>query len=194
MSGRHFIYYAPTCLLFLLLGSLAVAHDADLHGPYSHRNVPATITKIGSGLMYLEIQGSSAQKLVRRWVSVKKAERMGLHQAKVGDEVIVTLDESNVLLDIHDPSRPIHRHRVLVGNLAYVDSFWEVAEIFTGEGLESFLVDSLTSSKLGSLKEGALVRAELDEANVMVDIHPYHRERERSGISRNTQPRAHSSR
>lgn len=119
---------------------------------------------------------------------------MGLYQAKVGDEVIVTLDESNVLLDIHDPSRPIHRHRVLFGNLAYVDSFWEVVEIFTGEGLESFSVDSLTSSKLGTLKEGALVRAELDEANVMVDIHPYHRQREHSGISRNTRPRAHSSR
>lgn len=194
MSRKHFICYASTCLLFLLLGSSAVAHDADLHGPYSHRNVPATITKIGSGLMYLEIQGSSAPKLSPRWVSVKKAERMGLHQAKVGDEVIVTLDESNVLLDIHDPSRPIHRHRILVGNLAYTDSFWEVVEIFTSEGLESFSVDSLTSSKLGTLKEGALVRAELDEANVMVDIHPYHRQREQSGSSGSTRPRAHSSR
>lgn len=194
MSERHFIYYAPTCLLVLLLGSPAVAHEVDLHGPYSHRNVPATITKIGSGLMSLEIQGSSAQKMSRRWVSVKKAERMGLHQAKVGDEVIVTVDESNVLLDIHDPSRPIHRHRVLVGNLAYTDSFWEVVEIFTSEGLESFSVDSLTSSKLGTLKEGALVRAELDEANVMVDIHPYHWQHEHSGISHNTQTRAHSSR
>jgi len=79
MFGRHFIYYVLGCFLSLLLGSPAVAHDADLHGPYSHRNVPATITKIGSGLMYLEIQGSSAQKLSPRWDSVKKAERMGLH-------------------------------------------------------------------------------------------------------------------
>lgn len=194
MSEKHFICYAPICLVFLLLGSPAIAHDADLSGPYTHRNVPATITKVESGLMYLDIQGSSGKKLSPRWVSVKKAERMGLHQAKVGDEVIVTLDESNVLLDIHDPNRPIHRHRVLVGNLAYADPFWEVVEVYTGGGLESFSVDSLAGSKLNTLKEGALVRAELDEANVVVDIHPYHRQREQSGISRNTQPRAHSSR
>jgi hypothetical protein len=93
----------------------------------------------------------------------------------VGDKVIVTLDESNVLLDIHDPSRPAHGHRILVGNLAYADPVWEVVEIFTSEGLESFSVDPLTSSKLGVLQEGALVRAELDEANVLIDIHPYHR-------------------
>ncbi|NGZ11567.1 MAG: hypothetical protein CV088_19715 [Nitrospira sp. LK70] len=175
MFGKHFISYAPTCLAFLLLASPAIAHDADLGGPYSHRNVPATITKIESGLMFLEMQGASGKKVAPRWVSVKKAERMGLHQAKVGDEVIATLDESNVLLDIHDPNRPIHRHRILVGNLAYADPFWEVVEIFTSEGLESFSVDDLAGSKLGALKEGALVRAELDEANVMVDIHPYHR-------------------
>lgn len=194
MVGKHFISYAPTCLAFLLLGSPAVAHDADLGGPYSHRNVPATITKIEAGLMFLEMEGASGKKVAPRWVSVKKAERMGLHEAKVGDEVIATLDESNVLLDIHDPNRPIHRHRVLVGNLAYADPFWEVVEIFTSEGLESFPVDSLAGSKLGALKEGDLVRAELDEANVMIDIHPYHRQREQSGISHNTQPRAHASR
>ena len=151
MSERHFICYASTCLVFLLLGSPAIAHDADLGGPYTHRNVPSTITKIESGLMYLDIQGSSGKKLSPRWVSIKKAERMGLHQAKVGDEVIVTLDESNVLLDIHDPNRPIHRHRVLVGNLAYADPFWEVVEVYTGEGLESFSVDSLAGSKLNTL-------------------------------------------
>lgn len=177
MSGRHFIYGVPTCLLFLFLGSPAVAHDFDLSGPHSHRNVPATITKIESGLMYFEIRGSSGEKLSPRprWVSVKKAERMGLHQAKVGDEVIVTVDESNVLLDIHNPTGPIHGHRIVVGNLAYADPFWEVVELFTSKGLESFSVDTLAGSKLSGLQEGALVRVELDEANVLIDIHSYHR-------------------
>jgi hypothetical protein len=160
--------------MFLLIGSPAVAHEADLSGPHSHKDVPATITKIKSGLMYFEIRGSSGEKLSLRSVSVKKAERMGLHQLKVGDEVIMTVDESNVLLDIHDPSRPVHGHRILAGNLAYADPFWEVVEIFTSKGLESFSVDPSAGSKLNVLAEGALVRAELDEANVVVDIHPYH--------------------
>ena len=65
-------------------------------------------------------------------------------------------------------------HRILAGNLAYADPFWEVVEIFTSKGLESFSVDPSAGSKLNVLAEGALVRAELDEANVVVDIHPYH--------------------
>ncbi|MDH5700094.1 MAG: hypothetical protein OEZ41_09060 [Nitrospirota bacterium] len=175
MYGRHFVYCALACAMFLLLGSPAVAHESDLGGPHSHHDLPGTISKIESGLMYIKIEGASGEKLRPRPVSVKKAERMGLHKAKVGDKVIVTLDESNVLLDIHDPSRPVHGHRILVGNLAYADPVWEVVEIFTSKGLESFSVDPLTSSKLGVLQEGALVRAELDEANVLIDIHPYHR-------------------
>ena len=174
MPGRHFIF-CTYLLTVLLLGSPAVAHEADLGGPHSHKDLPGTIKKIEAGLMYIEIQGSSGEKFRPRPVSVKKAERMGLHEAKVGDKVIVTLDESNVLLDIHDPNRPIHGHRVLVGNLAYADPVWEVVQIVTSKGLESFSVDPLTSSKLGVLQEGALVRAELDEANVLIDIHPYHR-------------------
>ena len=175
MPRRYFMYCVPTCLLFVLAGSPVVAHDVDLSGPHSHRDVPATITKIESGLMYLKTQGSSGEKASLRPVSIKKAERMGVHQPKVGDEVIVTVDESNVLLDIHDPSRPIHGHRVLVGNLAYADPLWEVVEIRTSEGLKSFSVDALVGSKLSALQEGALVRVELDEANVLIDIHPYHR-------------------
>lgn len=174
MDVRNFTSYVPTCLVLLLLGSPAFAHQADLGGPHTHRDLTAVITKIDSGLMFLEIQGSPGVKLRPRSVSVNKADRMGLHQAKVGDEVSVTVDENNVLLDIHNASGPIHGHRVLVGNLAYADPFWEVVEIFTSEGLESFAVDTLAGSKLSALKEGELVRAELDEANVLIDIHPYH--------------------
>ena len=175
MPRRYFIYCVSACVLFVLAGSPVVAHDVDLGGPHTHRNVSATITKVESGLMYLEIQGPSGEKVSPRSVRVKKAERMGVHQPKVGDEVIVTLDESNALLDIHDPNRPIHGHRIVVGNLAYADPFWEVVEIFTREGLEAFSVDTMAGTKLGALPEGALVRAELDEANVLIDIHPYHR-------------------
>lgn len=160
--------------MVLVLGTPAFAHEADLSGPHTHRNLPGVVTKFASGLMFFEIQGPSGSKVQTRSVSVKKAERMGLHQTKVGDEVIVTVDESNVIIDIHDKSGPLHGHRVLVGQLDYADPFWEVIEIHTSEGVESFAVDPVAVSKIGGLKQGAYVRAELDEANVLIDVHPYH--------------------
>jgi len=174
MDVRQFTYYVPICLMLLLLGSPAFAHEADLSGPHTHKDLRAVITKIDSGLMFLEIQGLPEEKLQPRFVSVGKADRMGLHQAKVGDAVIVTVEEANVIIDIHDASGPIHGHRLVVGNLVYEDQFWEVVQISTSEGLEAFAVDPIARSKLSGLTEGALVRAELDEANVLIDIHPYH--------------------
>ncbi len=79
MHERYFIHCVPACLAFVLVAIPAVAHDAYLSGPYSHKNVSATITKIDSGLMYLDIEGSSGGKVSPRSVSVKKADRMGLH-------------------------------------------------------------------------------------------------------------------
>ncbi len=174
MDVRHFTYYVSTCLVLLLLGSPALAHEADLGGPHTHRDLTAVISKIDSGVMFLEIQGSPGLKLRPRSVSVNKADRMGLHQAKVGDEVSVTVDETNLLLDIHDKSGPIHGHRLIVGTLAYADPFWEVVEVFTSEGLETFAIDPAAGSKLSGLNEGTLVRVELDEANVLIDIHRFH--------------------
>ncbi len=175
MRFSHLKYCLPVsgCVLILLLGLPAYGHEADLAGPHTHRDITAVITKIQSGLMFLELKDVK-RALRPRAVSINKAERMGLHKAKVGDEVLVTVDEGNMLLDVHEKGGPIAGHRLIVGELIYADPFWEVIEVATLQGDESFAVDSAAGSKLSVLKEGALIRAELDEANVVIDIHSFH--------------------
>jgi predicted RNA-binding protein len=41
-------------------------------------------------------------------------------------------------------------------------------------GSESFAVDIMAGSKLSVLSEGKVVRVELDEDNIVIDIHPSH--------------------
>jgi hypothetical protein len=129
-----------------------------------------TVEKIQSGLMFF----NPAAGLQHRAVSVHKAERMGLYEAKEGDEVILVIDESNMLIDLHKKGTQPAGHRLIAGKLTYADPFWEVIEITNAEGKQTFAMDEAAGSKLSVLKEGNLVRAGLNEDNMVVEIHPTH--------------------
>ena len=103
MRLTHLSYCVPVpgCVLILLLGLPAYGHEADLAGPHTHKVLTAVIIKIKAGLMFIQ-PTISKRGLQPRAVSINKAERMGLHKVRVGDEVLVTVDEGNVLLDIHE--------------------------------------------------------------------------------------------
>lgn len=165
-------YYSSvlTCvsILFVVVGTSA--HEADQAGPRTHKELTTVVTSIQSGLIFLQ----PAAGLQNRAISLKKAERMGLENAQVGDKVTVTVDEGNVLLDIHKTGTAPAGHSLITGKLSYADPFWEVVELSTPEGMKSFAVDSLAGSKLSILREGNPVRLELDEDNIVIDIHPSH--------------------
>jgi hypothetical protein len=153
-----------------MFGGPVAAHEADQAGPRTHRELTTSVDRVQSGLIFLK----SAVGLRHRAVSIKKAERMGLVDPKAGDEVTIVVDESNILLDIHKKGVSAAGHRLISGKLSYADPFWEVVELSTPQGKESFAVDSLAGSKLSSLQEGHLIRLELDEDNIVVDIHATH--------------------
>jgi hypothetical protein len=167
---------AFSSLLFLSAAMLpglkmvASAHEADQAGPRTHQELTTVVTKIESGVIFLKpIKG-----LQNRAISLRKAERMGLVNPKAGDEVTVLVDEGNVLLDVHKKGLPPAGHRLLTGKLSYTDPFWEVVELATRDEHQTFGVDSLAASKLSILRAGAPVRLELDEDNMVIDIHPVH--------------------
>jgi len=151
-------------------GGLTVASEAGQAEPSTHQHLTVTVEKIQSGLMFFSQTGG----LEHRTVSVHKAERMGLSQAKKGDEVILVIDENNMLIDLHKKGVPPAGHRLIAGKLTYADPMWEVIEITNAEGKQTFAMGEDASSKLSVMKEGTLVRAELDEDNMVIDIHHAH--------------------
>ena len=160
----------PSAAIVLGLGMIASAHEADQAGPATHKELMTVVTKVESGVIFLK----PTTGLQNRAISLKKAERMGLVDPRVGDEVTVLVDENNVLLDVHKKGMPPAGHRLLTGKLSYTDPFWEVVELATPDDHQTFGVDSLAASKLSILREGAPVRLELDEDNMVIDIHPVH--------------------
>jgi hypothetical protein len=150
---------------FVLAGAVpALSDHSDQIAGIQHRNFEGVVTKIESGILFIKTATST------RTITQRKADRMGLHEAQMGDTVILFINENNVVIDVHKKGGLIHGHGLVTGTLEYVDPMWKEIQVSTPEGMKRFDVDSMTGSKLSVFEEGAPVTLELDEANVMIDI------------------------
>jgi hypothetical protein len=133
----------------------------------AHMALSGQITKIESGILFVK----TPYGLRLRTISPNKADRVGLHDARIGDEVWLLIDSGNVLLDATRPGgEHFANHKVLIGRIHYGDPYWGEIQISTPEGFERFEVDTLVGSKLSVIHEGMPVMIELDADNVMIDI------------------------
>ena len=167
----------PTAALVFLVAMLCVIDtayaqpgesEAAIQGVQGvHYGFNGVISKIHSGMLFV----SPRVGLQARTISPVKADRMGLHQAQVGETVNLLVDSGNVLIDVSRGDRPIPDHRFVMGTLRYTDPYWSEIQLSTPEGPSTFEVDALAGSKLSTIREGIPVLVELDSDNVMIDIH-----------------------
>lgn len=152
-------------------GSQTFAGEADHSKHPTHQYRTVTVEKIQAGLLFLGQQAGVGQ----RTVSVHKAERMGVLQPKKGDEVILEIDENNMLIDLHMKGVPPAGHRLITGKLTYADPMWEVVEISNAEGKHTLAVDGDAGNKVFHfMNDHDLMVAELNEDNMVIDIHHLH--------------------
>jgi hypothetical protein len=152
-----------------ILWPLAPAWADSTDGPMlpAHMVLNGQITKIESGILFVK----TPYGLRLRTISPNKADRVGLHDARIGDEVWLLIDSGNMLLDAtRTGGEQFANHKVLTGRIHYGDPYWEEIQISTPEGFERFEVDTLVGSKLSVIQEGMPVMIELDADNVMIDI------------------------
>ena len=93
-------------------------------------------------------------------------------QLKVGEEVEMMVNENNTVIDVHRKGEKGHSHRFVTGNLTYTSADQKEIKLWTPEGEKTIDVQT-GRSKMSSLKEGAHVTVELNEAGKMIDIHHF---------------------
>jgi hypothetical protein len=87
----------------------------------AHYGFTGVVSKIESGFLFIK----SPHGLQPRTMSPNKADRVGLHEAKIGDEILLLVDSGNVLLDATTPTRmAMFEHRLLTGRIDYADPYW----------------------------------------------------------------------
>jgi len=133
----------------------------------AHYGFSGTISKIQSGVLFVNTDTG----LQPRTISPNKADRVGLHDAKVGDMVNMLVDSGNVLIDVAKTDQFFPDHHFVAGTFHYADPYWGEVQVSTPEGSTHFEVDPMSGSKLSLLQEGTPVTVELDADNVMIDIY-----------------------
>jgi len=164
--SRHIMVLAFVAIMIAPVSTVAVAHaDEMLMG--GHHGLSGVISKIESGVLFVK----TPNNLQPRTISPNKADRVGLHEARAGDALLMLVDSGNILLDVTKAGQPFADHRMIAGTLHYADPYWNEIQISTPEGFERFDVDALAGSKLSIYQEGVPVTVELDADNFMIDIH-----------------------
>jgi hypothetical protein len=106
-----------------------------------------------------------------RFVPMNVRKDKGLPDLKKGDLVEITVNEQNLLVDVHKAGESSH-HRVIQGQLAEpLDTGHDKAVIRTKDGKqESHLVRPVARSKVASMPVGADVTFLIDELDKIVDV------------------------
>jgi hypothetical protein len=106
-----------------------------------------------------------------RFVPMGVRKDKGLAELKKGDLVEITVNDQNLLVDVHLPGEASH-HRVVVGQVAEsMETGHDKALIRTKDGREEFhLVRPVARSKMASMPVGADVIFLIDELDKIVDV------------------------
>jgi hypothetical protein len=106
-----------------------------------------------------------------RFVPMNVRKDKGLPDLQIGDQVEITVNDQNLLVDVHKVGEVSH-HRIVRGQLAVaLATGHETAVIRTPEGKEeSHGIRPVARSKVASLPVGAEVTFLIDELNKIVDV------------------------
>lgn len=126
----------------------------------THMKVSGVVSKVQSGLATVKTS----------WGSMTITSSTGSQKLEVGEEVEMTVNEGNAVIDVHRKGEPAHGHRYISGNLVYVGKMKREIKLWTPEGEKVFPLERL-EVKAGGIEEGAMVTVELNEAGAVVDLH-----------------------
>ena len=106
-----------------------------------------------------------------RYIPMNVRKDKGLPELKVGDLIEITVNDQNLLVDVHKAGEASH-HRVVRGRLAGpLETGHDKAVIRTTEGKEeTHLIRPVAKSKVASIPVGADVTFLIDELDKIVDV------------------------
>lgn len=158
---RKMMILGSMVLSLLMLAPYGFADEGGKHGTQAtHMKVSGVVSKVQSGVTTVKTS----------WGSMTIASATGSQKLEVGEEVEITVNENNAVIDVHRKDEPARAHRYITGNLVYVGKMKKEIKLWTPEGEKVFPLERL-EVKTGGIEEGALVTVELNEAGTVVDLY-----------------------
>ncbi|MCE3224587.1 MAG: exported protein of unknown function [Nitrospira sp.] len=159
---------SPAVIAVIVLGvclfmpTRAVIADSG-HTETGHKKLAGTVVK-KAGLPTVKTSDGASYQL-----SDKIATKFGVEPFNEGEEVMITLDENNAIIDVHRKGEK-SKHRFVTGKLVHVGVMKPEIKMQTEDGEKVFpLLHQETKTK--PLPNGTMITVELNEAGAVVDLH-----------------------
>ena len=132
--------------------------------PGGHRQVTGMVSANKNGILTVKTPTGNFT------LTENGAHRHGHHVPQVGEEVIMTFDENNTLIDAH-PKSDTESHDFYTGKLVYMGKMKKEVKIITTDGEKVFPIERL-EIKTKPIKEGTMVTVEVNEGGTVIDLRP----------------------
>lgn len=146
------------------MGLLGQPAQAGQNAAMSHHQELQGVVMEKGGQLVVKVPNGTTYQL-----NENRSERHGHAMPKAGDEVTVVIDENNMVLEVH-PQGTEGRHRFVVGEVLSIGKLQHEITLKTAQGERKFQLDK--QDLPASIQDGAKVRAELNEAGRVIDVHP----------------------
>lgn len=111
---------------------------------------------------------------VRRF-GVVEAKKEGIKSLKEGDAVTLEVNEANLIIDVHKggtTAQNQQQHRSVAGTVERFDPLQKRVTVKTEAGKsETYEIKMPVVAKLSGIDQGAKITMELDENNLVMDVH-----------------------
>ncbi|MHB8483209.1 MAG: hypothetical protein ACYDBV_10850 [Nitrospiria bacterium] len=134
----------------------------------SQKTIAGKIKNITADMIFLETDEGFT-----RAFGVKDAAREGLDGLKVGDRILLKIDEGNQIIDIEreenkKADQKIKEHPKITGEVAGVDIVKKEVTLKLKDGaVRSYKLKDAATTKMNNVKMGSMITMEVDEENGM---------------------------
>lgn len=152
--------------IFALIGVALTGHMAMADQPAvksHHQELQGVVVEKGGQLAVKVPNGTTYQ------LNENRSERHGHAMPKAGEEVTVVIDENNMVLEVH-PQGTAGKHTFVTGEVLSIGKLQHEITLKTAQGERKFQLEKQDLPT--GIQDGAKVRAELNEAGRVIDVHP----------------------
>ncbi len=157
-------FFIHALIVLAVVGSSGQFAGADEGSAKSHHQHLQGVVIDKAGTLAVKVPSGSTYQL-----NENRSERHGHAMPKVGEEVTVVIDENNMVLEVH-PKGTEGKHRFVTGEVVSIGVMQHEITLKTAKGEQKFAMEKQDLSS--SIKDGTRVRAELNEAGSIIDVHP----------------------
>jgi hypothetical protein len=161
------LFVIPVAVLMIPLDAQSDPADPEevAHMKYGHKKVEGVVIDMKSGLYTVKTSTGATLTLTET-----AAARTGKAAPKVGDEMILWVNEGNMVMDARLKGQPGKAPRFISGTLASIDNDKSQMTLSTSGGVKSFKLRP-ESRMFRDIAVGAQVTIEVNDTEEVIDLH-----------------------